>query len=210
MYNQLYIAKVIYDTDRLKPNIQRPYGRVYIKILGLDPGNSNFQASQGSNNPNTMSPQELEVIGKTFPADVMQPIFSGGTSTTYNANKNLIGVQDSGSIEDQAATPPAESFYGIGDEYVGGPSSISAGVNPNAYAYSPDNRSNSFKGMISYPRKDATVVVSFLHGLRGNPIILGYYLGATNLDSISDVGNGIYPDVPFAYSNLTESSEDGN
>lgn len=210
MYNSLYIAKVIYDTDRLKPDVTRPYGRVYIKIIGLDPGDSNFQSSQGSNNPNTMSAKELEVIGRTFPADVMQPIFSSGTGTTYNANKNLIGVQDVGSIEDQTAVPPAESFFGVSDEFIGGPLTVTAGVNATASAYSPDNRSNAYKGMISYPRKDSTVVVSFLNGLRGNPIILGYYVGTANLDSIADVGNGIYPDVPFAYSNLTGNSEDGN
>ncbi len=110
MYNSLYIAKVIFDTDRLRSTDKRPYGRVYIKILGLDPGDSAFQSSQGSNNPNTLTAEELAIIGKTFPADVMQPVFSGGTGVTYNANKDLLGVQDGGDIEDQTAVPPAEAF----------------------------------------------------------------------------------------------------
>ncbi len=206
MYNSLYIAKVIFDSDRLRSTDERPYGRVYIKILGLDPGDSAFQSSQGSNNPNTLTAEELAIIGKTFPADVMQLVFSGGTGVTYNANKDLLGVQDGSDIEDQAAVPPAEAFFNMSDEFIGGQLTVTAGVNPTAGAYSPDNRSNSYKGMVSYPRTDSTVIVSFINGMRGRPIILGYYLGAANLDSISDVGGNVYPDVPFAYSNLTERS----
>lgn len=209
MYNSLYIAKVIYDTDRLKPEQIRPRGRVYVKILGIDQGNSAFQSSQGSNNPNKLTSEELEIIGQTFPADVMQPVFGGGTGTIYNANKDLIGVQDTGDIEDEASVPPAESYFDISDEFIGVGLSVTSGVNPTARAYSPDNRSNSYKGMLSYPRKDSTVIVSFLNGLRGNPIILGYYVSEANFDSIASVGNGIYPNVPFAYSNLTDQSEDG-
>jgi hypothetical protein len=210
MYNSLYIAKVIYDTDRLKPEQSRPYGRVYVKILGIDQGDSAFQASQGSNNPNKLTPEELEIVGQTFPADVMQPVFGGGSGTTYNAGKDLIGVQDTGDIEDETSVPQAESYFDVSDEFIGVGLSVTSGVNPTAQAYSPDNRSNSYKGMLSYPRKDSTVIVSFLNGLRGNPIILGYYVGEANFDSIASVGNGIYPDVPFAYSNLTGQSENEN
>jgi hypothetical protein len=206
MYNSLYIAKVIYDTDRLKPEQSRPYGRVYVKILGIDQGDSAFQASQGSNNPNKLTPQELEIVGQTFPADVMQPVFGGGSGTTYNADKDLIGVQDTGDIEDETSVPQAESYFDVSDEFIGVGLSVTSGVNPTAQAYSPDNRSNSYKGMLSYPRKDSTVIVSFLNGLRGNPIILGYYVGEANFDSIASVGNGVYPNTPYAYSNLTDAS----
>ena len=206
MYNSLYLGKVIYDTDILKAEDTRPYGRVYVKILGIDQGDSAFQASQGSNNPNKLTPEELAIVGQTFPAEVMQPVFAGGSGTTYNAKKDLIGVQDVGEIEDEASVPPADFYGDVSDEYVGVGLSVTAGVNPYAQAYSPDNRSNSYKGMLSYPRKDSTVIVSFLNGLRGNPIILGYYVGQANFDSIASVGNGIYPNVPFAYSNLTDAS----
>ncbi|MDB4430276.1 hypothetical protein N9273_00485 [bacterium] len=210
MYNSLFIAKVIYDTDRLKSDDEQPRGRVYIKILGIDQGDTAFQSSQGSNNPNKLTPKELEIVGQTFPADVMQPVFGGGTGTTYNANKDIIGVQDGGEFENDTATAPADGFVGVSDGYQGVSTSVTSGVNPYAHAYSPDNRSNSYKGMLSYPRKDATVIVSFLNGLRGNPIILGYYVGQENFNSIADIGNGIYPNTPFAYSNLTEQSEDEN
>lgn len=206
MYNSIYIGKVIYDTDRLKPEDTRPYGRVYIKILGIDQGDSSFQASQGSNNPNKLTPEELEIVGQTFPANVMQPVFAGGSGTTYNANKDLIGVQDTDDIEDESSIPPADSFFDISDYYNGATSTVTAGVNTTAYAYSPDNRSNSFKGMLSYPRKDSTVIVSFINGLRGNPIILGYYVGEANFDSIASAGNGVYPNTPYAYSNFTDAS----
>ena len=62
--------------------------------------------------------------------------------------------------------------------------------------------------MMALPGVGATVVVSFINASRGMPIIVGVLPTAADVDSIHDIGNGIYPNYPFAYSNLTEESED--
>ena len=205
-FDSLYIGKVIRDSDLLEAEDDRPYNRVRVLIIGQSSiENENFQQPLGSNNPNVISKQLLDVVDKEVYAYVMQPVAGSGTGAVYNAQKDLISVSDMGNIEDLNARPPADYYHNVTDSYVGGPSS--AGVNPTAHAYSPDNRSNSYKGMLSLPGVGATVVVSFLNGSRGMPIIVGVLPTAADVDSLHDVGNGIYPNYPFAYSNLTGPSE---
>lgn len=205
-FDSLYIGKVIRDSDLLQANDERPYNRVRVLIIGQSSiENENFQQPLGSNNPNTISTQLLDVIDKEVYAYVMQPVAGSGSGVTYNAEKDLITVSDMGDIEDLNARPPADFYHNATDSYVGG--SSSAGVNPTAHAYSPDNRSNAYKGMMALPGVGATVVVSFLNGSRGMPIIVGVLPTSADVDSIHDVGNGIYPNYPFAYSNLTLESE---
>ena len=206
-FDSLYIGKVIRDSDLLEANDDRPYNRVRVLIIGQSSiENENFQQPLGSNNPNTISTQLLDVVDKEVYAYVMQPVAGSGTGAVYNAQKDLISVSDTGNIEALNARPPADNYHNATDSYIGG--SSSAGVNPTAHAYSPDNRSNSYKGMMSLPGVGATVVVSFLNASRGMPIIVGILPTAADVDSIHDVSNGIYPSYPFAYSNLTEESED--
>ena len=206
-FDSLYIGKVIRDSDLLEANDDRPYNRVRVLIVGQSSiENENFQQPLGSNNPNTISTKLLDVVDKEVYAYVMQPVAGSGTGAVYNAQKDLISVSDTGNIEALNARPPADNYHNATDSFIGG--SSSAGVNPTAHAYSPDNRSNSYKGMMSLPGVGATVVVSFLNASRGMPIIVGVLPTAADVDSIHDVGNGIYPSYPFAYSNLTEESED--
>lgn len=206
-FDSLYIGKVIRDSDLLEANDNRPYNRVRVLIVGQSSiENENFQQPLGSNNPNTISTKLLDVVDKEVYAYVMQPVAGSGTGAVYNAQKDLISVSDTGNIEALNARPPADNYHNATDSFIGG--SSSAGVNPTAHAYSPDNRSNSYKGMMSLPGVGATVVVSFLNASRGMPIIVGVLPTAADVDSIHDVGNGIYPSYPFAYSNLTEESED--
>lgn len=206
-FDSLYIGKVIRDSDLLEANDDRPYNRVRVLIIGQSSiENENFQQPLGSNNPNTISTQLLDVVDKEVYAYVMQPVAGSGTGTVYNAQKDLITVSDTGNIEALDARPPADYYHNATDAFIGGPSS--AGVNPTAHAFSPDNRSNAYKGMMALPGVGATVVVSFINASRGMPIIVGVLPTAADVDSIHDIGNGIYPSYPFAYSNLTEESED--
>jgi len=209
-YNSLYFGKVIYDSDLLSESDKRPYNRVKVFINGITSVNKeNFNQPKGKNNPNKISSEGLEVIGEEFYAYVMQPITGRGTSAKYNANKDILTVSEVGDIEDLDATPPAESYYAISDGFVGGTGS-SAGVNTTAAAYSPDNRSNAYKGMMSLPGVGSTVVVTFINGKRGMPIIVGVLPSGADIDSIHGIGIGdeIYPNYPTAYSNLTEKSEE--
>lgn len=58
--------------------------------------------------------------------------------------------------------------------------------------------------MLATPRVGATVILSFIHGMREEPIVLGILPGAADINSIAGVGTAdeIYPNTPLAYSNL--------
>ena len=209
-YDSLYFGKVIRDSDIIGKDDTRPYNRVKVLIIGQSSAeNENFQQPFGKNNPSTMSRQLLDVIDKELYAYVLLPVSGSGTGATYNAAKDLVSVSDTGDIEDLDGTPPAESYFDVSDSFIGGMGSSTAGVNPYATAYSPDNRSNAFKGMMSLPSVGTTVVVSFMNGVRGMPIIIGILPSAADVDSIHGLGlsEEIYPNYPFAYSNLTAPHE---
>jgi len=210
-YDSLYFGKVIRDSDLLNKEDTRPYNRVKVLIVGqASAENENFQQPLGKNNPSTVSKQVLDVVDKELYAYVLQPVAGSGTGTTYNANENLISVSDTGDIKELDGQPPAEAYFNVSDNFIGGMGSSTAGVNPTAGAYAPDNRSNGYKGMMSLPGVGANVVVSFMNGSRGMPIIIGVLPSAADVDSIHGMGLGeeIYPNYPWAYSNLTEQSED--
>ena len=206
-YDSLYFGKVIFDSDMLNEEDKRPYNRVKVLINGVsDITNESFNQPRGKNNPNTISGEGLEIMKQEFYAYVLQPVSGSGSSTRYNANKDILSVSDVGDIEDLNAIPPAESYYNISDGFVGGMGTGTAGVNPMAAAYGPDNRSNAYKGMMSLPGVGSTVVISFMGGKRGMPIIVGVLPSGADIDSIHGVGliDEIYPNYPVAFSNLTE------
>lgn len=210
-FDSLYFGKVIYDSDMLSEEDTRPYNRVKVFIHGVSSvERETFNQPRGKNNPNKMSSNGLQVIGEEFYAYVMQPIAGSGSGTTYNANKDILTVSDVGDIEDLDATPPAESYHNISDSFVGGTGTGTAGVNATAATYGPDNRSNAYKGMMSLPSVGSTVIVSFINGKRGMPIVVGVLPSGADVDSIHGIGIGdeIYPNYPVAYSNLTERSEE--
>jgi len=206
-YDSLYFGKVIFDSDMLNEEDKRPYNRVKVLINGVsDITNESFNQPRGKNNPNTISGEGLEIMKQEFYAYVLQPVSGSGSSTRYNANKDILSVSDVGDIEDLNSIPPAESYYNISDGFVGGMGTGTAGVNPMAAAYGPDNRSNAYKGMMSLPGVGSTVVISFMGGKRGMPIIIGVLPSGADIDSIHGVGliDEIYPNYPVAFSNLTE------
>ena len=197
--DSLYFGKVIFDNDMLSEDDNRPYNRVKVLISGISSvTNESFNQPRGSNNPNTISSNGLQAIEDEFYAYVLQPVMGSGSGAKYNADKDILSVSDVGDIEDLDATPPAESYYTITDEFVGGMGTGTAGVNTTASAYSPDNRSNSFKGMMALPGVGSTVVVSFINGKRGMPIVIGVLPSGADIDSIHGIGigNEIYPNYP--------------
>jgi len=210
MLNHLYYGKVIFDSDLLDEEDTVPQNRVKVYISGVTPsGDESFIQPRGVTNENTMSPDTLEIVGKEVYAYVMQPIMGSGVGAKYNANSDILTVADVGSINELNALPPADSYRQAQDGFVGGNNIGTAGVNITAEAYSPDNRSNAYKGMMSLPSVGATVIVAFMNGLRGDPIILGVLPSQGDVDSIHGIGlrEEIYPNYPFAYSNLTQESE---
>jgi hypothetical protein len=204
-FNKLYKGKVIFDSDRLKEGDNVPLNRVKVYISGVTPaGTESFKQPRGATNENTITQETLDVVGTETFAWVMQPVMGAGTGATYNANTDILTVADTGDINDLNAQPPAEAYSNICDGFRGGNNIGTAGVNINSNAYSPDNRSNAYKGMLATPRVGATVILSFIHGMREEPIVLGILPGAADINSIAGVGTAdeIYPNTPLAYSNL--------
>ena len=204
-FNKLYKGKVIFDSDRLKERDNVPLNRVKVYISGVTPaGTESFKQPRGATNENTITQETLDIVGTETYAWVMQPIMGAGTGASYNANTDILTVADTGDINDLNAQPPAEAYSNICDGFRGGNNIGTAGVNINSNAYSPDNRSNAYKGMLATPRVGATVILSFIHGMREEPIVLGILPGAADINSIAGVGTAdeIYPNTPLAYSNL--------
>tara|TARA_R110001592_G_scaffold2891_3_gene16269 strand:- start:1712 stop:2347 length:636 start_codon:yes stop_codon:yes gene_type:complete len=207
----LYIGKVIYDSDLLGDDDNTPKNRVKVFINGVSSaGDENFKQPRGITNENTITPQSLDVVGKDVYAYVMQPIMGSGSGAQYNASTDILTVADSGDINDLNAQPPAEAYTHVNDGFIGGNNIGTAGVNVTAMAYSPDNRSNAYKGMMSLPGVGASVVVSFINGQRGTPIIIGVLPSIADVASIHGVGleDEVYPNYRFAYSNKKAESED--
>ena len=207
----LYIGKVIYDSDLLGDDDNTPKNRVKVFINGItSSGNENFKQPRGITNENIITPQTLDVVGKDVYAYVMQPIMGSGSGAQYNASTDILTVADSGDINDLNAQPPAEAYSHVNDGFIGGNNIGTAGVNVTAMAYSPDNRSNAYKGMMSLPGVGASVVVSFINGQRGTPIIIGVLPSIADVASIHGVGleDEVYPNYRFAYSNKKAESED--
>tara|TARA_R110001599_G_scaffold261583_1_gene462007 strand:- start:1401 stop:2024 length:624 start_codon:yes stop_codon:yes gene_type:complete len=204
-FNKLYKGKVIFDSDRLTEGDTVPLNRVKVYISGVTPaGTESFKQPRGATNENTITQETLDIIGTETYAWVMQPVMGAGTGAKYNANTDILTVADTGDINDLNAQPPAEAYSNICDGFRGGNNIGTAGVNINSSAYSPDNRSNAYKGMLATPRVGATVILSFIHGMREEPIVLGILPGAADINSIAGVGTAdeIYPNTPLAYSNL--------
>ncbi len=204
-FNKLYKGKVIFDSDRLKEGDKTPLNRVKVYISGVTPaGTESFKQPRGVTNENTITQETLDIVGTETYAWVMQPVMGAGTGASYNANTDILTVADTGDINDLNAQPPAEAYSNICDGFRGGNNIGTAGVNINSNAFSPDNRSNAYKGMLATPRVGATVILSFIHGMREEPIVLGILPGAADINSIAGVGTAdeIYPNTPLAYSNL--------
>lgn len=213
MLNSLYIGKVIYDSDLLNEGDMVPQNRVKVFITGITPSVSeDFNHPRGITNENIMSTKTLDIAGQEFYAYVMMPVMGSGTGATYNANTDILTVSDTGNSKDLNACPPAEAYSHVHDGYIGGNSIGTAGVNVTANAYSPDNRSNSYKGMMALPSVGATVVVSFINNVRSMPVILGILPSVADVNSIHGVGfrEEVFPNYPMAYSNLTSQSEETN
>ncbi len=202
MNNTLYIGKVIHNCDTLSQEDEASMGRVKVYILGITPTDGeNFTQPRGANVKNTMSRDALNVVGTEVYAQVMQPVMGPGTMGRYNASGDVFSVADNVPIENLGGVPEAEAYAGgVPDGFTGSPSS--AGVNPNALAYCPDNRSNAFKGSMSLPGIGTTVVVSFMYGKEQQPIVLGVVAGQAEFDSIHgddvqvNVPTGAYESIP--------------
>lgn len=207
--DSVYIGKVILNSDIADEDNIRPLGRVKVLIHGVSyintQQNDEYKYPLGSNIPDGgASPETIKRV-KEYEvwAYVLQPVAGTGSMARYNAKNNVALTSDSDNITFDDSTPPAGNYPLIVSDGFSSTTVGTAGVNPNAYAYTPDNRSNSSKGMFALPGIGSTVLVSFINGARGLPIVLGVVPGYDSVESIygTDV-DGVYPGYPLAFGNI--------
>jgi hypothetical protein len=208
----LYLGKVILNSDISEEGNNRPLGRVKVLINGVtqvDIGTKRDQYKYplGSNIASTASAKTIQNV-KNYEvwAYVLQPIAGSGTMGKFNAKSGTTVVSDSDYPDDPSlSVPPAGLFpLEVTDSFTDN-NNGSAGINPNAHAYTPDNRSNASKGIFAVPAVGSTVLVGFINGSRGMPIVLGTVMGYTDIGSIYESDSeGVYPSYPYAYSNVDE------
>jgi len=205
--NGTYIGRVINDSDLADTANKRPLNRVKVLIEGKTDTDSTavaYKHPRGSNARGSITQRTLELLNREVYAYVVQPIMSVGTNVRYNATTDKISINDSNYPDDPDSRPPAAN-YGIYGGYDGfAQTGIgTAGINPTSNAYTPDNRSNSGKGLFALPGVGCTVLVGFLNGKRGLPIVLGCIQGYDSIDTVHGNGTeGVYPNLPLAYGNI--------
>ncbi len=200
--SKLYYGTVIHNSDTLSQEDGAPMGRVKVFILGETPSDGeDFTQPRGGNVDKVISEDALNAVGDEVYALVMQPVMGPGTTGRYNAESDTFNVADNVPIERLDGVPEAEAYAnGVPDGFAGA-SGSTAGVNANAFAYTPDNRSNAFKGALSIPGIGTTVIIGYMYGKKQQPIVLGVVAGQAEFDSIH--GTDVQPNVPTgAYGSL--------
>ena len=202
--NSLYIGTVLNNSDISDVENKELQGQVKVLINGISTTSSDgeeFGFPFGKNLDKTVSPKTKELVDNyEIWAYVLSPITGGGGSLArYNASSDLAIVSDNDfptMLEDPA---PAENYtnINISDGYAGTDPST-AGVNPNANSYTPDNRTNCPKGWFAMPNVGDVVLVSFINSARGLPVVLGTLHGIDSIKSISGTNvKDVYPNYPL-------------
>lgn len=202
--NSLYIGTVLNNSDISDVENKEPQGQVKVLINGISTTSSDgeeFGFPFGKNLDKTVSPKTKELVDNyEIWAYVLSPITGGGGSLArYNASSDLAIVSDNDfptMLEDPA---PAENYtnINISDGFAGADPST-AGVNPNANSYTPDNRTNCPKGWFAMPNVGDVVLVSFINSARGLPVVLGTLHGIDSIKSISGTNvKDVYPNYPL-------------
>jgi len=203
--NSLYIGTVLNNSDISDVENTQPKGQVKVLINGVSttsPGGDEYGFPFGKNIDKTVSPKTKELVDKyELWAYVLSPVTGGGGSLArYNASKDIAFVSDTDFPTNLDDAAPADNYTNIAicDGFAGDDPST-AGVNPNGCSYTPDNRTNSPKGLFAVPNVGDVVLVSFVNGARGLPVVLGVLHGARSVKSMSGIDvEDVYPNYPLA------------
>jgi len=204
--NSLFIGKVLYDSDISDKSNDRPLGRVRVLIEGISMGSNTrevYKYPLGTNVDSTVSQQTYDLVGQEVWAYVLQPIMGESTVAKYNPSSGIANASDGNYPDKVDATPPSAQYPigGLSDGFISN-SIGTAGINATGASYYSDNRANSARGLFTVPVVGSTVLVSFINGRRGTPIILGVISSDVGVASVHGAGANIYPSYPLAYSNI--------
>jgi len=207
--DSIYIGKVILNSDIADEDNIRPLGRVKVLIHGESYVNTEeddqYKYPLGGNIPGgTASPETIKRVKEyELWAYVLQPIAGTGSMARYNAKNNVALTSDADNITFDESMPPAGSYPLVVSDGFISTSTGTAGINPNGFGYTPDNRTNTSKGMFALPGIGSTVIVGFMNGSRGLPVVLGVLPGYDSVESIYGTGvDGVYPGYPLAFGNI--------
>jgi len=213
MLDSLYIGTVVGNADYAKDATNQYLGRVLVKIPGLTiiDKNSMSYKTVGSNVGGSLNQGVVKKVEEfeNIWAYVLAPIAGESSIGKYNRTKDassLADGNDMGNFDDNSryTTPPASQFTSqMFDGFTNGPAgNMTAGVNPYGNCYVTENYSDSGKGLFSMPGINSKVLIGFIHGSRGLPIVLGKINAESEIEQIHGVG-AAYPDYPGVFENTS-------
>ena len=213
MLDSLYIGTVVGNADYAKDTNNQYLGRVLVKIPGLTViGKSNMSyKTAGSNVGGSLNQGVIKKVEEfeNIWAYVLAPIAGESSIGKYNRTKDtssLADGNDMGNFDDPSryTTPPASQFSSQNfDGFTQGPAgNMTAGVNPYGNSYVTENYSDSGKGMFSMPSINSKVLIGFINGSRGLPVVLGKINSESEIEQIYGVG-AAYPDYPGVFENTS-------
>ena len=199
-----HIGTVVARSDISDKKNDTALGRVKVMIRGV----SNINGTENFTNPLDGESSELTVItseklkNQEVWAYVLQPNH-GGSIGLYNIKTNKVDLDEgaaAGNIEIAEGDHTGPKL-GAKD---------SAAVNPNNSDFAGEFKTNAVHGTYSIPPVGATVIVQYINGNRGLPIVVGTVHSATAISSIyeasdtgatSDEDKRSLPDYPNEYKN---------
>ena len=212
MVNTLHIGTVVGNADYADTANGQYLGRVLVMIPGLTLTSKSKQSRShkalGTNTEGSLNSkmiQEVEHFEKIW-AYVMAPIAGESSMGKYNRTLDSSSLADGNDMSNFVGTnytsPPASMFASQSlDGHSGGPAvNMTSKVNPYGNCYITENYNDSGKGMFSLPSVNSKVIVGFLNGSRGIPIVIGKIHSGTEIEQIYGVGNA-YPDYPNVFEN---------
>lgn len=206
--SNVYVGTVVNNSDLSEKGVVRPRGMVKVLINGITDtagGGEEFKFPRGANLNRTLTDQSMDLVEEQEVwATVLQPVMGGGGSMAkYNAESNTAIISDNDFPTTTESQTQAENYTEIIGDGFAASGVGTAGVNPNANSYAPDNRSNLPKGSFAMPDVGDVVLVSFTAGSRSLPTILGILHGVDSIESMYGTGpDGVFPGYPLGYSNI--------
>lgn len=210
MINTLHIGTVIKNADFANKDAGQYLGRVKVVIPGMTIVGSDVinYKTPGSNIGGDLNAGAIKKANDfEIWAYVIAPITGESSASKYNYTKDASSLADGNDMSNfthptNYTTAPAAMFASQNlDEYSGGPSyNMTANVNPYGNCYVTENYSDSGKGMYSIPAVGSKVLIGFINGARGLPIVLGKINSGTEIEQIYGVGTA-YPDYPNIFEN---------
>jgi hypothetical protein len=198
--SEIYIGTVIDNSDISDTRNEHALGRVLVMIRGKSDiaSSESFKNPKGKNLNRSMSDEtQTRVRDTEVWAFVLQPN-TGGAAGSYNAGSDITKPSsDSNNPTSIYTKAPAAAYSGNAAAGNAGTDPGSSATNTTDANFTPDNRDGAVKGIYTIPPVGATVAISFIHGKRGLPIVIGTLVSGEAINSIHSTDSGAQPSYPI-------------